>query len=483
MSRRRVLIIEDMSSLQVVYRTVLNHEGCQVSVAGTAADGLVSFQDRRPSIVILDLLLPDRDGLELLKEMVAAADWDFRVIVVTAHGSVSRAVGAMRRGAFDFLVKPFDEARLVAAVRNAQSDLHNSVPARRAVQVNTGGLGDLVGSSPEMRLLFERINQVSRSMSTVFLTGETGTGKRHTARAIHRRSNRSAMPFVEVSCSVTAAKDLAEDLFGGCGAEGAFKRANGGTLYLTDVTMMPQNVQAGLLELLRTSSLPGRPAAQGKSPKVDVRLICGSCDDPMIAVENGTLREDLFYRLHVVPLTIPPLRERGDDAIQIAQWALPQLIEDGDRRFTGLSQDTKRAFAGHPWPGNVRQLLNLLRDTAVLQSGPLVELSSLPRTFLASLVTSSRSRPRSEPRERSAEGPTAFDHMAGNGQPGPDDLALTEAVAALAKTDMSLAEIERHLIEAVIAQKRGSVPKAARQLGLSPSTLYRKRDAWQRGAG
>lgn len=480
MNRRRVLIVEDVASLQVVYRTVLSHEGFEVKVAGSASEGLAGFRTERPGIVILDLLLPDRDGLDLLGEFVSAAEWEFRVIVITAHGSVNRAVGAMRAGAFDFLVKPFDEGRLVAAVRNAQVDLHRCSPQPRAASVNANGFEDLVGASPAMRALFERVSQVSPSMSTVFISGETGSGKRVLANAIHRRSNRASAPFVEVACDGSACDTLMAELFGTTDEPGALERSQGGTLYLSDVTRMPQAVQAALLRFLQTSLLPSSGTRDGQE-QLDVRLICGARDDPTMAVEGGTFREDLFYRLHVVPLVLPPLRERGDDAILIAQWALARMAEREGKDFTGLSRDTKRALAGHPWPGNVRQLLNVLRDAIVTQPGPQVELQRLPRSFLTSLLppdaTGGAPRRGFEVNRDAAGGAAAHENSA------PDGDTIEEAILALARSELPLGKIERRLIEAVIEKCRGSVPRAARELGLSPSTVYRKRETWDKEDG
>ncbi|MEM9850869.1 MAG: sigma 54-interacting transcriptional regulator, partial [Pseudomonadota bacterium] len=323
---QRVLLIEDIESLQLIYSTVLKREGFSVDVAATAAEGAAAFAGRPPGIVLLDLLLPDGDGLELLAQMTGALapgggpGGGLRVIVITAHGSVNRAVRAMRAGAFDFLVKPFDDGRLVAAVKNARADLQAAQVSPRAQRVGSLGFEGLMGSSPPMRDLYDKITQISRSVAPVMLSGAVGTGKRLAAEAIHTLSNRSGGAFVALDCAAEGAAPLEHRLFGTGGPRandsphGALDQADGGTLYLSDVTALDGANQARLLRFLQ-SSLPPGDLSPEPDRKRDVRLICSAQDD---AAAAAALREDLFFRLNVVPLLLPPLAARGDDVIEIA---------------------------------------------------------------------------------------------------------------------------------------------------------------------
>lgn len=454
----RVLLIEDMASLQMLYRLALEREGIEVHVAGTADEGREAFERLQPDIVLLDLLLPDADGLELLRGW-SLPRAEHRVIVITAHGSVNRAVAAMKAGAFDFLVKPFEDARLVASVRNAMTDLRKSRSPARARAVNGLGLDGFVGNSRPMREIFATLSRVAPSAAPVFITGETGTGKLMCARALHALSNRAEGPFEVVNCEAEPGPDLAARLFGGPGAPGALARAEGGTLVLANVEAMDMESQTRLLRFLQAGQVGG-------ADRADVRIACVSRQLPLAAVESGAFREDLFFRLNVVHVGLPPLAQREDDAIAIAQDALPRLAAAEGKRFVGLSRDVKRTFAAHPWPGNVRQLLNLLRSVVMLHDGPELELSMLPAEFLCGLNRAGEQRV-------SQAGPSA-EPTTVNGFEG--------AIAALAASGRSFAEIERDLIEAVIEHNDGSVPQAARQLGLSPSTLYRKREAWKQKA-
>lgn len=451
MTLKSILIVEDMASLQVLYRTVLSREGYLVHVAGTAAEAAETFAEHAPDIVLLDVLLPDGDGLDLI-ERLEPGDKPCRVIVMTAHGSVGRAVAAMRAGAFDFLVKPFDGTKLLAAVSNARKDLRASVQMDRARAANELGIDTLIGSSPAMQTAFQAIARAAPSTAPVFVSGEIGTGKASCARAIHALSNRADGPLVTVHCAACQPGGLGATIFGGDGPDdkGALARAHGGTLVLSDIGAMDLPTQARLVEYLQGD----------EAPDLDVRLICLSPVTPTALLDAGVLREDLMYRLNVLTVHLPPLRDRGDDVFAIAHDALSRRA---GRSATGssprLSPEVKTFFARHPWPGNVQQLLNMLEAAALGAETDVLEMSMLPADDLD--MTAQRSRvPVSTP-------------------PAGPRLGLATATAALAESGISLAEAERALIEAVIALKGGSVPQAARHLGVSPSTVYRKLDAWK----
>ncbi len=450
-----LLLIEDTPSLQMVYETVLKNAGHKVISASTAADGLQKFKELSPNVVLLDLMLPDRSGLELMKEFLALKT-DTNVIVITANGSINRAVEAMRGGAYDFLLKPFNEQRFLHAVDNALAD-----GAREDGAANTPTpprFDDFVGSSLVMERVYDRIRSVGRSMATVFISGESGTGKEICAQAIHKVSTRASGPFVPLNCGAIPSDLLESEVFGhlkgsftGAIADkpGAAAVADGGTLFLDEICEMDLNLQTKLLRFLQTSSI--QPVGSPHPRKVNVRIVCATNRDPLEEVRRGRFREDLYYRLHVVPIHLPPLRDRGSDVVEIAESALDRFAREENRTFSGLDHDVKALFQRMDWPGNVRQLLNVMRHAVVLNDGPVVTLDMLP-------IEMHHAR---EGLQSPVDAPNEKPHITLDGLVGK-----------------SLAEIEQLVIEETIAHHDGSVPKAARVLDVSPSTIYRKREAW-----
>ncbi|GAB4389437.1 sigma-54-dependent transcriptional regulator [Albidovulum sp.] len=454
MTARPVLLIEDTPSLRLLYESILKSAGHEVTGAADAAGGLAAFRAGDPAVVILDLMLPDRDGLDLMHEMLAARPGT-PVIVVTADGSINKAVAAMRAGAHDFLVKPFDQQRFLNAVGDALKAAQ--APAEAAGAAGEGDPpGEFIGSSAEMRKIYARIRSVARSMATVFITGESGTGKELCAQAVHRLSNRAAGPFVPLNCGAIPSELLESEVFGHVkgsftGAisdkQGAAAAADGGTLFLDEICELDLNLQTKLLRFLQTSTI--QPVGATRARKVNVRILCATNQDPLDAIRRGRFREDLYYRLHVVPIHMPPLRERGEDVILIAERALRDFAREEGRAFRTLDAEVKALFLGYGWPGNVRQLLNVLRHVVVLNDGPAVTREMLPIELLG---------PERHPDKTAAEArPLSLQSLVGR----------------------PLAEIERLVIEETIARYGGSVPKAARVLDVSPSTLYRKIEGWK----
>jgi two-component system repressor protein LuxO len=458
--RPPILLVEDTLSLQMVYRSILTGAGHRVSVAGSAADALAQFRALRPQLVLLDLVLPDRDGLSLMQELQAIHP-ETIVIAITANGSVNRAVEAMRAGAHDFLVKPVDEVRLLDAVRNARAERRPpatpnaiSVPDLEPVAENAG----FIGSSEAMRRIHATIASVARSMATVFITGESGTGKELCALAVHGLSARASGPFIALNCGAIPQDLLESEVFGHMKGSftgaisdkpGAAAAADGGTLFLDEICEMAPALQTKLLRFLQTSTI--QPVGSTRPKKVNVRIVCATNRDPLDAVRRGHFREDLYYRLFVVPIHMPPLRDRGTDVIEIAEAALHRFAQEEGRSFHGLAPDVRALLLRHPWPGNVRQLLNVIRNVVVLNPGGWVSLDMLP----AGLETEGPSGP--APLSQIAPPPAAPETLVG----------------------MTLAEAERKLIEATLARHGGSIPRAARVLDVSPSTLYRKIDGWK----
>ncbi len=447
-----ILLIEDTPSLQMVYRSVLTNAGHSVQVASTAAEGLAAFREGWARVVLLDLVLPDRDGLALMQDMLKMRS-DTRIIVITANGSINRAVEAMRAGAHEFLVKPFDEQRFLGAIDNA-SALRDAKPRAIALPAPSQ---TFIGSSTTMARIHTTIASVARSMATVFITGESGTGKELCALAVHDNSARAAGPFIALNCGAIPQDLLESEVFGhmkgsftGAVSDkpGAAAAADGGTLFLDEICEMAPALQTKLLRFLQTSTV--QPVGATRPRKVNVRIVCATNRDPLDAVRRGQFREDLYYRLYVVPIHMPPLRERGEDVIEIAETALFRFAEEEGRQFDGLSDDVKALFRRLPWPGNVRQVLNVIRNVVVLNDGGIVRRDMLPRDLAEARAPDDRPP-----------------------LPAPD---APELDSLIGKT---MAQIERQVIEATLAHHKGSVPRAARMLDIAPSTLYRKMEGWK----
>ncbi|MEM1345316.1 MAG: sigma-54 dependent transcriptional regulator [Pseudomonadota bacterium] len=492
-----VLLVEDTHSLSTLYEAFLRKAGYQVECAYDAKGALEAFERSRNRLILLDLVLPDRDGLTVLRH-VHATDPDAKVLVITANGSINRAVEAMREGAFDFLVKPFDERKLIGAVENAAALLKDEAAtgAKREAPAEalSRGLHGFIGSSPAMRRIYGMVANIARSTATVFITGESGTGKEVCAQAIHDLSSRGAKggdkagPFVPVNCGAIPRDLLESELFGhlkgsftGAIADkrGAAAVADGGTLFLDEICEMDLALQTKLLRFLQTSMI--QPVGATQAQKVDVRIVCATNRDPEAEVRAGRFREDLYYRLHVVPIHLPPLRARERDVIEIAETFLVQFASDEGRSFHRLSESARQRFLNYAWPGNVRELQNVLRNAVVLHDGEELTVEMLPAALSTDPSTTPEARILGTLGYMPSAMPTAVQPAAVQTTVAP---APDESEAALQSlVGLSLADLERRFIEATIDECDGSIPKAARLLDVSPSTLYRKRGAWARKAG
>lgn len=461
-----ILLIEDTASLQLLYTSVLTQGGYASIAASTATEGLAQLANRNLQVVLLDLVLPDRDGLDLLQDIQKTRP-DVIVVVMTAHGSINKAVEAMRAGAHEFLVKPFDETRLLGAVANA---LKAHSGPRRSLAVQSAQIQPIksatqnsgfIGSSAAMNQVQATIQSVARSMATVFITGDSGTGKELCALAVHGTSPRASGPFIALNCGAIPQDLLESEVFGHMKGSftgaisdkpGAAAAADGGTLFLDEVCEMAPALQTKLLRFLQTSTVV--PVGATRPKKVNVRIVCATNRDPVDAVKRGHFREDLFYRLFVVPIHMPPLRDRGDDVLEIAESALARFAQEESKIFDGLSSEVRSLFRRLPWPGNVRQVLNVIRNVVVLNDGGLITTDMLPHSLAQQINSYAPS-------------------FAVPPQPDQtNDLGLESLLG------LPLAEAERRIIEATLARHKGSVPKAARVLELSPSTLYRKIEGW-----
>jgi two-component system repressor protein LuxO len=454
MAKPAILIVEDSFSLAQIYGGYLASEKFDTVHADCAKAAHDAIGRHEFAAIILDLGLPDADGIDLLREIRAALP-SAAVVVVTANASIAKAVQAVREGAEDYLVKPVTKERLVATINRA---LTRARP-KRAAPVRLTEAGDfhgIVGRSAPMRSLFKRIERVALSRAPVFITGESGTGKELCAEAIHRLGAKAPGPFVPINCGAIPRDLMESEIFGhlkgsftGAVADrdGAARLADGGTLFLDEVCEMDLALQTKLLRFLQTGLVHrvGAPSAE----RVDVRIVCATNRDPMDAVRAGLFRNDLFYRLHVLPIHMPALRERGGDIILLARHFLDVTAAEEHRPPMQVSDGASEALLAYGWPGNVRELQNIIRQAVVLHDGPVLEKFMLP------------------------------EHVSGeHAAAGIPSIAAFHAANSAAIAQAELWKIERSAIERAINACGGSIPKAAKLLGVSPSTIYRKKEAW-----
>ena len=462
MTASRVLVVEDAASLALAYAAQLEEAGREVEVCGTAAEAQAAMTRGGFDVVLLDLQLPDGDGLDLL-EANKPRMADTSIIVITADGSLNRAVTAMRLGAYDFLVKPVAGERLLTTVRNAaeRGQLSREVKAVKS-QAGREGFHGFVGRAPVMQAVYRAIENVSDSNATVFITGESGTGKEVAAEAIHEAGRRAPRPFVAVNCGAIPENLLESELFGHVKGSftgavenrvGAAKEADGGTLFLDEICEMELKLQVKLLRFLQTGMI--QRVGSSRPEPVDVRVVCATNRNPALEVAEGRFREDLFYRLNVIPLELPPLRARGDDVRLLAEAFMRRFGADEQRELDSLSPASMDYLDRHSWPGNVRELQNAVRRAVVMGSGPELDLQPALRPTGASPLTAT---PTVDPME-DAERPTAT--------------SLKDQIA-----QMTMDQIERAAIDAHIERAGGNVSRAARNLKVSPSTIYRKLERW-----
>ncbi|MEL7687557.1 sigma-54 dependent transcriptional regulator [Citromicrobium bathyomarinum] len=463
-----VLIVEDSASIALGYAAQLQSAGHKVDVSETLADAQAALKRSDFDVVLLDLQLPDGNGMDLMKAGSSGDKPAPAFIIVTADGSLARAIDAMRLGAYDFLVKPVAGERLLTTVRNAAE---RGRPARKAQPPKpadtANGYHGFIGKSPPMQQVYDAIENIASSKATVFVTGESGTGKEVTAEAIHAAGARSNGPFVAINCGAIPESLLESELFGHVkgaftGAVenriGAAKAADGGTLFLDEICEMELKLQVKLLRFLQTATV--QPVGSSKVEPVDVRIVCATNRDPIAEVAAGRFREDLFYRLNVIPLELPPLRARGTDVQLIAEQFMARFGKEEGRELTALSEESRAALYEHPWPGNVRELQNTVRRAVVVGSGPTLELALQrhPGTPAQQAGSASHAQP-------DASTPTP---LGAEQQPARQDVW----------EGMTLDQIERMAIHAAIKRCDGNVTKAAKALDVSPSTLYRKLEKW-----
>jgi len=446
----RVLVIDDEPTLREVLVTVLARDGHEVRDAPSGEAGLRVFTQWTPDVVITDLTMPGIDGLEVLRRVrVRGAELgrEVPVILVTAYGSAATAVAAMKEGAFDYVAKPFqnDELRLLVKKALTMRRLEEENVRLHAELGSRYQLGQIVGSSPRMQEVYNLVRRIMGTRINCLICGESGTGKELLARAIHFGSERARGPFVAVNCGAIPEQLVESELFGHrkgsfTGAvrdkEGYFQAADGGTLFLDEIGEMPLSAQVKVLRALAEKKISAVGAAEEAA--VDVRVVAATNRDLAAEVKAGRFREDLYYRLNVVQIDMPPLRERAEDIKELTQHFVEKFATEYGKVVHGVTPEAQRLLRAYRFPGNVRELQNIIERAVALESGTLLSAGSLP--------------------ERVQGGLAAAPEEVGNDEPFPDEGIDLEA---------RLAAVERRYLEQALAATGGNRTQAAKLLGIN----------------
>ena len=457
MTQEKVLIVEDEENERTGLAELVRAWGYEAETASDGVEGLQAVELWNPGIVITDLRMPRMDGMQLL-ENIAAQPQQVAVILLTAQGSIDSAVTAMKSGAFDFIEKPVNPTRLRNILQNASRlrGTERELEASRRKLRDIGVLGSLVGPSKRMQEVFRLIEMVSPSTASVLITGESGTGKELVARTVHGLSMRKSKPFVAINCAAIPETLIESEIFGHekgafTGALerriGCFELAEGGTLLLDEIGEMPIGTQAKLLRVLEDRKL--RRLGSKSETSVDVRVLAATNKIPEDAVAKGYLRNDLFYRLNVFNIQLPPLREHKEDLVALAQAILADMNEKHNRTVAGMSEAVTSAFQAYAWPGNVRELRNTLERAVIVCDGGVVELKHLPPGF---------------------------------GQVIPR-APVQEANAVRLGVGTTVDEAERLLILKTLEATNNNKTRAAEILGISLKTLHNKLKEYGQQAG
>ncbi len=457
---KRVLIADDELNMRRVLEAILRREGYDVVTAANGLDALAGM-NRGVHTVITDLKMPGLDGMGLLKKL--STDYpDVPVVMITAHGSVESAVEAVKLGAFDYLEKPFEQEQIRQVVAKALSTFELARRDARPDETVARGRFRLIGESYAIKQIYSVVEKVANTPSTVLITGESGTGKELIARALHENSSRHGGPFIKINCAAIPKTLMESELFGydkgaftgAVGAKpGRFELAHGGTLFLDEIGEIPIEMQVKLLRVLQESEF--ERVGGIKTIKVDVRLVTATNRDLLQEIGAGTFREDLFYRLNVVPIHIPPLRERREDIPLLVEHFIAKFNERLRKQVTSIAPDAIERLIAHPWPGNIRELENLMERTVLFCEGTQIRVSDLPPEI-------SHLQPLALPIPAAAAAPAESTGVA------PPAGSLKEAVRAQTE------RVERELIQRALDETGGNVTQAARKLKISRKSLQTK---------
>ena len=463
-----ILIVDDEANLLEVLAVALENMGYGTVTAETAEEALAVLEEREVHLVLSDLRLPGLSGRELM-EKVKAANPDLPVVIMTAYASLKEAVEIIKEGAFDYTVKPFEldalEATIASALRYYALGRDNRDLRE---QLQTASAGQFVGQSPAYLALLRNVREVSASSANVLITGESGTGKEVVAKAIHYGGPRAKAPLVTINCAAIPEQLLESELFGHArgaftGAtsnrKGRFAQADGGTLFLDEIGDMPLALQAKILRCIQEKAI--EPVGSNTTQKVDVRIIAATNEDLKDAVAQGTFRGDLYFRLNVIEIAIPPLRERKADIGYLAGIFLDRLSQASGQGAPEISGPALKAMQDYAWPGNIRELENVCERAWLLSGGAAITKAHLPPRILEAAHGA-------QPGEERGGLGEGFDAGAREGAPG--DAPARNGGVASGSVDTVYYELIRSTLDAC----NGNLSKAAEQLGVARSTLYRR---------
>jgi DNA-binding NtrC family response regulator len=442
--RAHILVVDDDAAMRDYLREELEHEGFQVEVAGSGRAGVERVKQGGIDLVVSDVKMPDLDGLDLLREVREVQPAPY-VITITAFGSIDTAIRAVKLGAFDYITKPFEIEQLVLVIDKALSEqaLRWEVARLREEVARSVRWGNIIGRSQAMQDVFALIRRVASSQASVLITGESGTGKELVARALHAHSARASRPFMAVNCAAIPETLLESDLFGykkGAFTDaktdkpGLFVEAGGGTIFLDEIGELPLTLQPKLLRVLQ--ELEVRPLGATKSERVDVRIITATNQHLERRMKEGRFREDLFYRLNVIHVHLPPLRDRAEDVLPLAEHFLGRAIKRAAKSVEGFKESTKKLLLAYAWPGNVRELENVVERAVALCETNIVTPEDLP--------------------------------------PAMRDRKNQDRLTSALVQGLTLDQLEREYIQRVLEAEGGNKTRAAQRLGLDRKTLYRK---------
>jgi DNA-binding NtrC family response regulator len=439
-----ILIVDDDAAMGEFLREELEHEGFAVEIASGGRAGIERVKQGGIHLVVSDVKMPDLDGLDLLREVREVHPTPY-VITITAFGSIDTAIRAVKLGAFDYITKPFQIEQLVLVIEKALSEqaLRFEVAKLREEVARSTRLDSLIGHSRAMQEVFAMVRRVARSEASVLITGESGTGKELIARAIHAGSPRAARPLIAINCAAIPEPLLESDLFGHkrgsftdakADKTGLFVEAAGGSIFLDEIGELPLPLQPKLLRVLQEREV--RPVGATRAEKVDVRVISATNRDLDRRLRDGSFREDLFYRLNVIHVHLPPLRDRIDDVLPLAEHFLARAADRAGKPLNGFREAAKKLLLGYTWPGNVRELENVVERAVALAEGDIVTAEDLP--------------------------------------PAMRDRKNQDRITTALAQGLTLDQLEREYIQRVLEAEGGNKTRAAQKLGLDRKTLYRK---------
>ncbi len=446
MIKEKILVVDDESLIRWSLKQELTRTGYDVSLAESGEEALKLLEQKMPEVVLLDIMLPDISGIDLLDKM-KEIDSEIPVIMITGAGTIETAVSAMKKCAYDYITKPFKLEEVTKSIKNAleTTKLKREVAYLRKNQKEKIGFDNIIGVSTAMHEVFEQANQIAGTeATTVLLEGESGTGKDMIAKAIHQQSSRLNEPFVEINCTAIPDSLLESELIGyekGAFTDakrrkiGLFEEGNRGTIFFDEIGDIKPEMQVKLLRIIETKKF--RRLGGVREIEVDIRMIAATNRDLAVAVKEGNFREDLYYRLKIFPIYLPPLRERKDDVLPLAKYFINYFNKEAKRHIKGLSKEAKNFLLNYPWPGNVRELKNVIERAVILVGKDEILKEHLPREIV--------------------KGNFSSENQANQFLLPPEGILLEE--------------VERDFIRQAIDNAGGNQIRAAKLLGLSRDTL------------